>query len=414
MSDLPKPIKLEGNRITLFKKKHGKGANQGNKADKIIKNWYAKIRVDTGVYKVASTNEEDVERAKVKAVQLAYKYQARHEQGLALKEDTFKFIAEGYYKLYKAECKAKNRLKYYRESRSFYKKVLASYFGNRKITGISSKDIYELFNHRQSTATNRSGDKLSNSRLSKERGYLNAIFNHALATGYLNRIPEFPKIGNKDAFNPRPSLSEAEWIKFNSVLKDFHLDLPESQEKQRFQRECLRDWCQVIAYSGIRTGEASRLKWKDWQSIKEDGQEYAIITIRAEEQGASKTGFRQVVAIKYVNTALARRKSKSQFIDDDDYIFANYNTPDPILSFKKSFNSALEKAGIGFKNGKRLKGYTPYILRHTAASLALTHRNVDIYALALNLGNSTPIVEKFYSKATPLDFKSQLGNLKED
>jgi hypothetical protein len=38
-------------------------------------------------------------------------------------------------------------------------------------------------------------------------------------------------------------------------------------------------------------------------------------------------------------------------------------------------------------------------------------RNVDIYALALNLGNQMTTTEKFYSKAKPEDFAKQLGNL---
>ena len=60
---------------------------------------------------------------------------------------------------------------------------------------------------------------------------------------------------------------------------------------------------------------------------------------------------------------------------------------------------------------RKTDGYTPYILRHTAATLALTMRNVDIYALALNLGNQMTTTEKFYSKAKPEDFAKQLGNL---
>lgn len=45
------------------------------------------------------------------------------------------------------------------------------------------------------------------------------------------------------------------------------------------------------------------------------------------------------------------------------------------------------------------------------ATFALTLRDVDIYKVALNLGNQISTTEKFYSKATAEDFASQLGDV---
>ena len=94
---------------------------------------------------------------------------------------------------------------------------------------------------------------------------LREVFNFALSNGRINNIPEFPKVSTKrEAFQPRPSLTEEEWVKFNQVLRNFEDDLFEDHENQRYYRRALRDWCQLISYSGLRTGEASLLKWKDW------------------------------------------------------------------------------------------------------------------------------------------------------
>ena len=85
------------------------------------------------------------------------------------------------------------------------------------------------------------------------------------------------------------------------------------------------------------------------------------------------------------------------------------------MSFRKSFEQALKRARIGFdKNGKKLKGYSPYILRSTYATLRLTKGNVDIYELAQNLGNQVEITEKYYSKAKPKDFAKNLSKVTED
>ena len=84
------------------------------------------------------------------------------------------------------------------------------------------------------------------------------------------------------------------------------------------------------------------------------------------------------------------------------------------MSFRRSFDSTLKKAGIGFdKDGRKIKGYSPYILRHSMATFALTLRNVDIFYLASNLGNQVSTTERFYSKATAEDFAAHLGKLPE-
>ena len=52
-----------------------------------------------------------------------------------------------------------------------------------------------------------------------------------------------------------------------------------------YYRRALRDWCQLIAYTGLRTGEASLLKWKDWEIVnKGTDDEYCLIKVRAEEK----------------------------------------------------------------------------------------------------------------------------------
>ncbi|WP_339809979.1 deaminase [Zunongwangia profunda] len=72
-----------------------------------------------------------------------------------------------------------------------------------------------------------------------------------------------------------------------------------------------------------------------------------------------------------------------------------------------------DAAKIGFDDkGNKIKGYTPYMLRGTYATLRLTLGNVDIYKLAKNLGNQVATTEKYYSKARPSDFKESLSKIK--
>ena len=154
--------------------------------------------------------------------------------------------------------------------------------------------------------------------------------------------------------------TEDEWKKFNAVLKYFDQDLKGKitggnhglasgdLKHQMYYRRALRDWCQLIAYTGLRTGEASLLKWKDWK-IENKGKEneLAILQVRAEEKKGSKTGEREVVGLKYVNTALIRRKNDTIYNKPDDYIFSHVKRHEgqPIMSFRKSFEKSEQSTG---------------------------------------------------------------------
>ena len=408
LEPLPTRIKLEAGRIILFKKRHGKGHNQENKEGKVIKNWYASILVSKGKRKIVSTGFENTELASQRARELAFEYTAREHQGLSLRSDKFEDVGEQYYRQYRAECERNDSLNLYDDYYSKFQRIWLPYLYNKQMTTITSRDISKVFQHR--TRQLRNGKKISASTLTKDITAIKRVFEYAVSQGIINQMPLFPTVSNREAFKPRPALTEDEWKTLNKTLREYS-KLPNLDEHTVYYREACRDWCQVISYSGLRTGEASRLKWKDWEKKFVDGTEYGLLTIRADEKGARKTGPRKVVVIKYINTTLERRYEKTKFKDQEDYIFAHPDTGEPIQKFRGSWDAALKMSGIGIKHGERMEGYTPYILRHTMATFALAIRNVDIYALALNLGNQMTTTEKFYSKAKPEDFAAQLGKL---
>lgn len=408
MEKLPDRIQLEAGRIILFKKRHGKGHAQDAKQGKIIKNWYASILVDKSKRKIVSTGFANLAQAKKKAQELAFEYTALQHQGLSLRSDKFEAVGEQCYRHYLRECERKDAVDLHDDYYSKFQRIWLPHLYNKTMSSITAKQINDIFIKR--SQERRDGKRLKPSTLSKDLTAIRMVFKHATKQGIINQIPEFPNVSNTEAFKPRPSLTEDEWKTLNATLRTYS-KAKGIDDHTRYYREACRDWCQVIAYSGIRTGEASRLKWKDWQEKTVDGVKYGLIHIRADEKKARKTGARKVVVIKYVNTTLKRRFEKTPFKDPEDYIFSHFDRPEPIQKFRGSWDAAIEISGVGYKDGKRLAGYTPYILRHTAATLALTMRNVDIYALALNLGNQMTTTEKFYSKAKPEDFAKQLGNL---
>jgi integrase len=74
----------------------------------------------------------------------------------------------------------------------------------------------------------------------------------------------------------------------------------------------------------------------------------------------------------------------------------------PILSFKKSFAQALQKAGV--LHGSDGKKRTPYSLRHTYATMRLSE-GVSVFQLAANMGTSVEMLDDFYGKKRVRDPK---------
>jgi integrase len=60
---------------------------------------------------------------------------------------------------------------------------------------------------------------------------------------------------------------------------------------------------------------------------------------------------------------------------------------------------------VGAEGQKR----TLYCLRHTYATMELLTKGIDIHILAKQMGNSTAVIERHYSKLTPLLKAEALG-----
>ena len=418
---LPKRIRLDEGRIILHKIRYNPPHRY---AGKVNRNWHVTFNIARGYRKIISTQTPILSKAKQFARNKANELEALHSQGFNIKGENFELVAKKSIQANKLKFQRRDQLESWKSFKSMIENYWIDVFGKTRLINIRTKEIKDEVDH-----LIRQG--LSVSSVKKYLMALKWCFQQAVDERKLNSIPEFPSLrGYTKQFKQRPSFTEDEWKKFNAVLKDFDQDLKGKitggnhglasgdLKHQMYYRRALRDWCQLIAYTGLRTGEASLLKWKDWK-IENKGKEneLAILQVRAEEKKGSKTGEREVVGLSYANTTLERRKKDTPFNKPNDYIFSHIKRHEgkPIMKFRKTFDKALEKAKIGFDDkGNKIKGYSPYMLRGTYATLRLTLGNVDIYKLAKNLGNQVATTEKYYSKARPSDFKESLGKIKND
>ncbi len=415
---LPDRIRIDDGRIVLHKTRY---RTPHPNAGKINNVWWATFNIKRGSRRTLSTGEVNEKRAKQFAINKARELESLVYQGFNIKADNFDVVALRGIQANKLKFQRRDQIESWKSFKSMIENYWIVVFGKSKLINITTKNIRD-------EVDNLLRDGLSISSVKKYLMALKWCFQQAVDERKLNSIPEFPSLrGYTKQFRQRPSFTKDEWEKFNAVLKNFDKDLKGKinggnhglasgdLKHQMYYRRALRDWCQLIAYTGLRTGEASLLKWKDWEVVnKGTDDEYCLIKVRAEEKKASKTGEREVIGLSWANNTLERRKKDTIFNRPNDYIFSHIKRHEgkPIMKFRKTFDKALKKAKIGFDDkGNKIKGFTPYMLRGTYATFRLTLGNVDIYQVAQNLGNQVGTTEKYYSKAKPKDFAKNLSKI---
>lgn len=231
------------------------------------------------------------------------------------------------------------------------------------------------------------------STLRNERSTLNHFFRYAKRKKHIVELPNIPIKRVKP--NPRPDIPEVEWRKLCEYLE---------QPVKRGVRDrlYLRYYVLILGNSGLRTGEARKLTWRDISSTKTlTGDRRLVFTVRG------KTGQREVVCNAGVETWIAeleahRRAEAGSEVSPSETIFCHPNGS-PISSLKNSFQQALKKAGVLY--GSDGKKRVPYSLRHTYATMRLSE-GVSVFQLAANMGTSVEMIELFYGKKRVRDPKA--------
>ena len=233
--------------------------------------------------------------------------------------------------------------------------------------------------------------------LKNERSAIRQLLKFAKRRGYISEVPEFHiKSGRTNA---RPDIPEVEWHRLTRFLPTY-VDRAQDKRRQR-ERFYLALYILIMGNTGLRIGEARRLKWRDASTTRTLTDEVrAILLVRG------KTGEREVVCNKGVERYLDELQSyRTQEVgntpSDQELIFC-HPSGDPIGSFKGGFQKVLKEAGVLFASDGKKR--VPYSLRHTYATMRLAE-GVSVFQLAANMGTSVEMIEEFYGKKRMRDPK---------
>jgi len=359
--------------------------------------WQVRFLLPNKEFMRLSTGEYDLERAKTQAVILYETFKTKIKMGTPLRVKTFGDVARLVLKDIRTSKQQNKFKKTYRDYVFVIQKYLLPFFGRKNIAELTAEDITEFEAWRES----QMGKVPKASTEQNHSSAYNRIMNFARSMAYIpsdKPIPPMKITGPKG--QARPAFTQQEIYYLLDYMKTWEeaddVFYPEN-------RKLCRCYVEFLLYTGIRHGtEALPMRWKhlQWHYIKD--KKYLKVWV------SGKTGPRFLIAKHAFIESLTRlykwQGLKYETLDDlmnarlDRKVFI---TPDGYQpkTFRTLFVSLMKGSNLLKNEADQTR--TLYSLRHTYATFALSE-GLDIHTLARQMGTSITMLEKHYSKLTPM------------
>lgn len=402
--------------------------------------WQCRYSVD-GVWQRTSTQERTLKEAKKRAHEILIKANVRKEMNHAPITRIFRDVAKNAILKMQRELGSGEGRVIYKDYMALIKRYLIPFLGKYRIDNIDASVMQQFGVWREVIM----GGKMKHSTLLNHNAALNYVFNVAVEEGFMVESNR-PKLLTKG----RQSLRRADFsaTEASAVLHNFDLWITQARVDQIALRELLKDYVIVLLDTGARPGkELLDLKWSQIEvsvdpeikrtgNYDEDGDEIiehdfnrsVILHIQTGKTGkrlaygreptvralssiikrnygdhGTDIGLKRIAALpkidyvfrsrEYLNEEQRETSKESQLIKPTSFskLFDNYLTSldlmiDPITGQNRVF----------------------YSLRHTYATLALTHDKVPIHTLAEQMGTSVTMIERHYSHLNIKNASEQL------
>ena len=363
-------------------------------------NWYARLTLPNGQRQVKSTGTEDLEQAKEIALELYYDVQARLKNHLPANTRKFKHVAEFAAQRMQDELDAGTGKQAYKDYIAALNKWLIPYFEKIDVDKIDLASLKAFDAWREKEF----GKKPAQSTINNHNAALNRVFDEAELRGWIVKSMRPTLLNKGTPTQSRGSYTAEEYKTIYTALRTFHKKTRDQQAAAT--RETLRNYVLFLANTGIRHGkEALHIEWRNIEWYTKGDDRYLTVNVDG------KTKKRRAVARDRVAEFLFRQSQLNPRL--------NYSTLDELLEAKstekvwttrlgepaKSHNLARNYetllAQLDLKTGADGQPRTLYSWRQFYATQDL-ERGVSTHALSKQMGNSTTMLDKHYSKYSPL------------
>ena len=386
------PIKLLDGSVTLYKRPTSH-------------QWQCRFKLSTGAWHSASTGLDQVAEATTQAIAIYETVKVKLASDLAIKTRTFRQLATQELAMAARVVQANPNKRTHVDYIHIYTKYLIPFFGAYQINDITQEQVDDYVAWRIS----QMGKNPKTYTQRRHAGLYKRVIERARAQGLITQHRTIPLLEiTGGAAQVRPAFSHQEIDYLLEYMRDWER-FGRNQRSNHMRRLC-RVYVEFLLGTGIRQGtESMPIRWKalQWHWIGE--QRYLRIWV------SGKTGPRYLIARHFVIEALERLIAWQALpyqnlnavieakLDRKVFVFPKGDAPHSLDSVfeRLMVESNLLKDATG-------KNRTLYSLRHTYATFALAE-GIDIHTLARQMGTSTLMIEKHYSKLTPMMAAAKLA-----
>ena len=360
--------------------------------------WQVRFKLPSGTWHTASTGETSLDTAKSAGIEIQQQVLSQLAAGESLSKKTFGEVAKEELAAMRRALDNSRAPKTYRDYIFAINKYLIPFFGRIPVANIREETIEDFSAWREI----KMGREPKASTMRNHASAYNRVIKLARRQGLIpaeRAFPDLPIAGEKS--QARPAFSQPEIDELLAFMAEW--ELGGRLRMSRLMRRLCRSYVEFLLYTGIRHGtEARALRWRHLQWHYAGEKRYLRVWV------SGKTGPRYLIAKHQAIPALERLADWQDlgFADLDGVINARLDRlvfayPDGGTPYQMEgvFRTLMRDSGLALDTAG--KNRTLYSLRHTYATFALAS-GVDIHTLARQMGTSIAMIERHYSKITPL------------
>jgi integrase len=288
----------------------------------------------------------------------------------------------------------------YRDYVQALNKWLIPYFGKTDIAKIDLAAVIQF----DAWRTQQNGRVPAQSTINNHNSALNRVLDLAELNGWIVKSLR-PTLLNKGVkTQSRGSFSVEEYTTIYTALRTFNKQT--AIEKSAATRETLRNYVLFLANTGIRHGtEALGLRWRNIEWYLRDGERYLAVSVDGKTNKRTAIARDSVVGFLWRQAQLNSRITAGDFDAllaqklDEPVFVTRLGSVVTVHNLNRAFNALLDE--LDLKTGADGRTRTLYSWRHFYATQDL-ERGVSTHALSRQLGNSTEMIDRHYSKYSPL------------
>ncbi|MDC0012948.1 site-specific integrase [Octadecabacter sp.] len=361
--------------------------------------WQARVKLANGEWHRFSTGTTDKGEATEIALKQYYTVDFRTKNKLPPSTRKFRRVAEFAKQRMQEELTADGGHVVFRDYITAIDRYLIPYFGKMDIASIKFKDLQAFDTWR----TQKLGRQAAHSTINTHNSALNRVLDEAEQRGWITSSIRPSLINKGKSADSRGSFTDEEYKFIYTKMRTWYQSA--HREDTRETRAVLRNYILFLANTGVRHGtEALGLKWKNISWFTKDDERFLTIYV------SGKTGGRELIARDNTEQYLDRQRAMNeglanQTFDDvlaakiDDYVFKTRSgRVVTLFNLARSFKAFLREHDMETSSDGKTR--TLYSWRDFYATAGL-HKGTSTHILSKQMGNSTQMLDRFYSKLSP-------------